>query len=71
MNNEFLQYVHNSHFFLVAGMNLPFLVELVTQIEFVHSLEDCINEALSNSKVSIQFCNNILKNELQGKEEEF
>ena len=71
VNNEFLQYIHNSHFFLVAGMNLPFLVELVTQIEFVYSLEDCINEALSNSKVSIQFCNNILKNELQGKEEEF
>lgn len=49
----------------------PFLVELVTQIEFVHSLEDCINEALSNSKVSIQFCNNILKMNYKVKKKNF
>ncbi|MBO0448379.1 PTS mannose transporter subunit IIA [Enterococcus sp. MJM12] len=57
VNNEFLRYINKEHFYLVAGMNLPFLIEFATQFTFVPDLKETIATVLSSSKEAIQFCN--------------
>lgn len=69
VNNEFLNYIHTPNFYLVAGMNLPLLIELMTQLDFADSIPEMINQALANSTTTIQFCNETIQNETE--EEEF
>lgn len=69
VNNEFLSHIDRSDFYLVAGMNLPFLVELTMQLQSADSLPQLIETALESSKQMIQFCNQVVKKELA--EEEF
>lgn len=69
VNNEFLNYIHSPNFYLIAGMNLPLLIELTTQLESAESVPELIKQALTNSKITIQFCNETIQNEIE--EEEF
>ncbi|GEO47938.1 PTS sugar transporter subunit IIA [Companilactobacillus kimchii] len=69
VNNEFLKYIKKSNFYLVSGLNLPFLLELMTQITETSDLELLIKNVLDNSKESIQFCNESIKR--INKEEDF
>lgn len=69
VNNEFLAHIDRSNFYLVAGMNLPFLVELSMQLQQAESLPKLIEMSLETSKQSIQFCNPLISGELE--EEEF
>lgn len=69
VNNEFLKYIEQANYYLVAGMNLPFLVEFVTQFEYADSLSNLIEQTLSTSKLSIQFCNQTIQQKIE--EEEF
>ena len=69
VNNEFLKYIKNPNFYLVSGLNLPFLLELMTQITETRDLESLIKNVLDNSKKSIQFCNESIKK--INKEEDF
>lgn len=57
VNNEFLRYINKEHFYLVAGMNLPFLIEFATQFTFAPDLKETIATVLNSSKEAIQFCN--------------
>ncbi|TLQ06941.1 PTS mannose transporter subunit IIA [Marinilactibacillus psychrotolerans] len=68
VNNEFLRYITKPNYYLVAGLNLPFLIELTTKLSSA-SLEVVIQQSLNNSKNSIQFCNKIIEKEVE--EEEF
>ena len=68
VNNEFLSYVNQKNIFIIAGLNLPFLIEFLA-IKENHSTYDAIKEALVNSKESIQFCNETFNRELN--EEDF
>ena len=69
VNNEFLKYIKEPNFYLVSGLNLPFLLELMTQITGSSDLESLIKQVLDNSKKSIQFCNESIKK--INKEEDF
>ncbi|WP_201308376.1 PTS sugar transporter subunit IIA [Companilactobacillus farciminis] len=69
VNNEFLKYIKKPNFYLVSGLNLPFLLELMTQITGSSDLESLIKQVLDNSKKSIQFCNESIKK--INKEEDF
>jgi fructoselysine and glucoselysine-specific PTS system IIA component len=69
VNNEFLKYIKEPNFYLVSGLNLPFLLELMTQITETGDLESLIKKVLDNSKKSIQFCNESIKK--INKEEDF
>lgn len=69
VNNEFLKYIHQPNFYLIAGLNLPLLIELVTQLPTADSLEDVIASAVTNAQSVIQFCNQSFK--LDTEEEEF
>ncbi|WP_122646396.1 PTS sugar transporter subunit IIA [Enterococcus mediterraneensis] len=57
VNNEFLRYINQEHFYLVAGMNLPFLIEFTTQFAIAADLKETIATVLDSSKESIQLCN--------------
>ena len=69
VNNEFLAYIKRPNYYLVAGMNLPFLVEFATQYEYTESVAELIEQTLNTSKEVIQFCNQTFEQELA--EEEF
>jgi fructoselysine and glucoselysine-specific PTS system IIA component len=69
VNNEFLRYIHQPNLYLIAGLNLPFLIELAAQIETADSIEQTIQQTLINSKQTIQFCNESVHKKVE--EEEF
>lgn len=71
VNNEFLKYIGRTNYYLVAGMNLPFLIEFMTQVAFVKSqeIESTIKVILNSSKETIQYCNEAIQKDLI--EEEF
>lgn len=69
VNNEFLTQINRPNFYLVAGMNLPFLVELSMQLQQADSLPKLIEATLETSKQTIQFCNQAIMNQME--EEEF
>lgn len=69
VNNEFLNYIHTENFYLIAGMNLPLVIELATQLEHTDSITALIKQALENSIMTIQFCNETIQNKTE--EEDF
>lgn len=69
VNNEFLAHIQRKNFYLVAGMNLPFLIELTMQLQIAESLSMLIETSLTAAKQTIQFCNQLISNEVA--EEEF
>lgn len=69
VNNEFLRYIQQPDYYLVAGMNLPFLIEFVTQYFTTESVPELINRTLHSSKEMIRFCNEVIEQETE--EEEF
>lgn len=54
VNNEFIQRQAAGSFTLIAGMNLPLLVEMVTQLDTLD--EDKAKTAVEGSRSFIQFC---------------
>lgn len=69
VNNEFLNYIKQSNFYLVAGLNLPFLIELMPKLQQNIDLKDIIVQTLTSAKDSIQFCNLSFNTEIE--EEDF
>jgi fructoselysine and glucoselysine-specific PTS system IIA component len=69
INNEFLRYIEQPNFYLIAGLNLPFLVEFVSQFEQATVLSEVIEQTLVTSKQAIQFCNLAMQQEVA--EDEF
>lgn len=69
VNNEFLGYIDRPNFYLVAGLNLPFLIEFMTASLGDGSLTEIIKTVLASSKETIQYCNETIQQDLI--EEEF
>lgn len=61
VNNEFLSYIETHSIHLIAGLNLPLLIELVSVSEYIDDTELLIKNALESSKTSIQYCNDTIK----------
>lgn len=57
VNNEFLRYIEQSNFYLISGLNLSFLIELMTQMGSSEETVAIIKQSLKDSIRSIQFCN--------------
>lgn len=64
VNNEFIRYLHRPHFHLIAGLNLPLVIDLLISADEQDS-EKLIHEALSSSRESIQYCNQSIASALQ------
>lgn len=69
VNNEFLKYIHTPNFYLASGMNLPWLIEIVTHFATAESIPQLIKSSLSNSKEMLQFCNETIQ--VEREEEDF
>lgn len=50
VNNEFLQYINQDHVYLVAGLNLPLLIELVSRLDAEVETTVLIQQVLTDSK---------------------
>lgn len=69
VNNEFLRYIKQPNFYLIAGLNLPFLIEFSAQFASTDTIVELILQTLNRSKETIQFCNESFNEEIE--EEEF
>ena len=58
INNEFMMYLSLPNIYLISGLNLSLVIELVLSQET--DTEKMINDALDVSKKSIKFCNPLL-----------
>ncbi|MBF8808449.1 MAG: PTS mannose/fructose/sorbose transporter subunit IIAB [Enterococcus lacertideformus] len=54
VNNEFLQYIDQPNIYLIAGLNLPLLIEIVTKFESADSVVELIHSVLDDSKTTIK-----------------
>jgi fructoselysine and glucoselysine-specific PTS system IIA component len=61
VNNEFLSYLTDESIHLIAGLNLPLLIELIAGSEFMDDTKFLINNAIESCKSSIQYCNDTVK----------
>jgi fructoselysine and glucoselysine-specific PTS system IIA component len=69
VNNEFMNLLIDKRIHLIAGLNLPLVIELVSMRNMEMDTSKLIKTALSNSKSSIKYCN--LEIEIETEEEEF
>ncbi|BFQ95076.1 PTS mannose transporter subunit IIA [Enterococcus cecorum] len=70
VNNEFLQQLKNHSFYLVSGLNLPFLIELVSKLSYEDkNVDDILAESIQSSCKTIKICNHSLNEKVI--EEEF
>lgn len=60
INNEFMNYLEEGNIHLVAGLNLPLIMELLF-IKDNNNIENMIEIAIENSKNTIQYCNKTVK----------
>lgn len=63
VNNEFMKLLNDKRIHLVAGLNLPLLIELVTMNEVEKDTVKLVKTALCNAKSSIKYCNLELRKE--------
>lgn len=60
VNNEFMKYINDYPFYLVGGLNLGLLLELVMHKDDLN--EESIRSCCRNSEKFIVFCNDCLEN---------
>ncbi|GAQ24895.1 PTS sugar transporter subunit IIA [Tepidanaerobacter syntrophicus] len=65
INNEFLSRLNEKKFYLISGLNLPLVIDLVVSLKDKNSIEDKeldknITEIVARSIKSIKYCNQIL-----------
>ena len=65
----FVSEVNQDHVYLVAGLNLPLLIELVSRLDAEVETTVLIQQVLTDSKKMIQFCNERLNQKIE--EDEF
>lgn len=61
VNNEFMKYVTKPNCHLIAGLNLPLMIELLTHADFTN-IEAVITQVIESSQQTIQYCNRTLNN---------
>ncbi|MCV2499039.1 PTS sugar transporter subunit IIA [Melissococcus plutonius] len=71
VNNEFSKFLKRPNIHLVAGMNLPLIIELLllTESNPEKDTADLIRLALANTRQSLCYCNEQVNNKLE--EDEF
>lgn len=62
VNNEFMNVLSDHPIHVIAGLNLPLAIELVSMIHTNKDTEEIIASAVLNSKSSIKYCNLELQN---------
>lgn len=60
VNNEFLRQLHNHKFYLISGMNLSLIIDLIVS-NSSNDLETNIKSAVENCKSGIRYCNPLVE----------
>lgn len=60
VNNEFMKYLSKSNIYLIAGVNLPLLFELIMNLESENTVQ-MIENAVQNAKEQLQYCNPLIQ----------
>jgi fructoselysine/glucoselysine PTS system EIIA component len=68
VNNEFMNLVEDERIHVIAGLNLPLVIELVTMKDIEKDLLKLIKSALTNAKGSIKYCNSEIYIETEDEE---
>ncbi|HFZ8994910.1 TPA: PTS sugar transporter subunit IIA [Citrobacter freundii] len=68
VNNEFVRYLSQDNFHLLAGINLPLVIDLLMSEEETDTAH-LISESLSNSRENIQYCNQTITSAMQADKE--
>ncbi len=64
VNNEFIRFLHQPNFHLIAGLNLPLVIGLLISADEPDT-EKLIHEALLSCRESIQYCNQTIASAVQ------
>lgn len=67
VNNEFMKYVGKPNFYLVTGINLPFLMQMFLSVE--SDTKDMLRKITDNKETAPVFCNDLFAEESE--EEDF
>lgn len=60
VNNEFMKYLPKSNIYLIAGVNLPLLFELIMNLESENTVQ-MIETAVKNARKQLQYCNPLIQ----------
>ena len=60
VNNEFMKYLSKSNIYLIAGVNLPLLFELIMNLESENTVR-MIETAVKNARKQLQYCNPLIQ----------
>ncbi len=62
VNNSLLEQISQYHFYLVSGLNLPLVLNLLTQVgNNIQNIPEHIRQAVSDTQKQIIFCNDSFK----------
>lgn len=67
VNNEFMTNLKNKNIYLVSGLNLPLVIELIAN-QGNEDVDSLINNALKSSKDSICYCNRVINSTQEDEE---
>lgn len=69
VNNAFVERIpENKNLFVISGLNLPLMLELLGEYEDYSSAENLIINSISNTNDSIHFCNQEINNNIDDEE---
>ena len=69
VNNAFVERIpENKNLFVISGLNLPLMLELIGEYEDYSSAENLIINSISNTNDSIHFCNQEINNNIDDEE---
>ncbi len=68
VNNEFMNYLSRKRFYLIAGMNLPLLVQLSLTVGEDDDIDEAIKELVHSPEAAPVYCN---ERSEQAEDEEF
>ena len=60
VNNEFMKYLSKSNIYLIAGVNLPLLFELIMNLESENTVQ-MIETSVKNARKQLQYCNPLIQ----------
>ena len=60
VNNEFMKYLSKSNIYLIAGVNLPLLFELIMNLGSENTVQ-MIETAVKNARKQLQYCNPLIQ----------
>ena len=60
VNNEFMKYLSKSNIYLIAGVNLPLLFELIMNLESENTVQ-MIKTAVKHARKQLHYCNPLIQ----------